>query len=171
MPRPPGLQTLSSAPRDGERLQLYDNLLADAAPRQSDGRRVLRPSRRGLVQLGGGLLAFASQPACEADEVEAVIDVIIIVAQITITIAAAIEGETLLTNSWGQPLYLESLFSLIQAEDEQAVDTTSPAQWSIPPGDSMFGFGGLYALDPGPHFVEMLLGGSAHESEQISVRD
>ena len=66
---------------------------------------------------------------------------------------------------------IQTLFSLIQAEDEQAVDTTALDTWSIPPGDSMFGFGGLYALDPGPHFVEMLLGGSAHESELISVRD
>lgn len=150
-------------------MQFYDNLLADVAPIQSDGRRVLRPSRRGLLRLSPGLLVVASQPACDADDVETAIEVIILVAQLVVSISAAIEGEILLVNSYGQIINLEALFSLFYALDDAPVDTTQRSSLSIPPGDSMLEFGDLYAMNTGPHFVEMLLGGSAHASEVFSV--
>lgn len=169
MPRFGEIQVLAPAPRDSERLRLYDNLLADVAPLRSDGRRVLRPSRRGLLRLGGGLIAVAAQPACDADDVEAALGVIIFIANVAIHIAAAVEGEILLTNYYDRPINLEGLFSLFSTEHEVPVDTTEPSDWSIPPGDTVLPFGDLYAMNPGPHFVEMLLGGSAHESELFSI--
>lgn len=157
--------------------QLIENVLNDIAPLDVTATRNVRFSRRGLIKIGGGLVAVAMLPvaACvDPQQVETGIALAILLFQVgkeVYELSQTISGETMLVNDGSTPVRLESLFKLLEAfAGGGEADSYSPdAPWSIPPGDSSFSFGDLNARSIGEHLVQMLLAGSTYETDQFKV--
>ena len=152
-----------------------DRVLNDLAPHDPAGQRRLRPSRRGLLRLGSGLVATTMLPACDAANVKQNLKLIILLFQAgkkIYDLTHPISGNTLLVNDSDKTVRLEALFTLQEAFPSGAeADAYSPeAPWSVPPGDSSFSFGDLHANNVGEHLIQMNLGGTSYETDPFTVR-
>ncbi len=156
--------------------QFMENVLNDLAPQDPAGLRRLRPSRRGLIRLGTGLVAITMLPvpACEPQQVEQGIALAVLLFKAgkeIYDLSQTISGQTMLVNDGDKTVRLESLFKLLEAfAGGGEADSYSPdAPWKIPPGDSSFNFGQLNAANVGEHLVQMLLAGTSYETDPFMV--
>jgi len=160
----------------GDEAQIRHNLMNDLAPQDAAGRRHLRPSRRGLIRLGSGLIAVTLLPVPACSPQTAKQDLALIVAlfkvgQLIYQRAQEISGQTMVVNNGDKTVRLESLFSLQEtfADGAEADSYTPDAPWSIPPGESSFPFGELHANNVGEHLIQLTLAGSSYETDPFMV--
>ena len=160
----------------GHEAQFLEKVLDDLAPHNPAGLRRLRPSRRGLIRLGSGLVAVTMLPvpACDPQQVEQGIALAVLLFKAgkeIYDLSQTISGKTMLVNDGDKTVRLESLFKLLEAfAGGGEADAYSPdAPWTIPPGDSSFSFGELNAITTGEHLVQMLLAGSSYETDPFMV--
>lgn len=150
---------------------LFENLLDDVAPVDVTGRRVVRPSRRGFIRLGSGLVAAVLVPtvsACSEDAVSAVLTVL----KAAFSITEAVAGDTLLVNEGNETRYIDSLFYLAESFTAQhnSVDMYQPpSTWALPPGDSVYPYGDLWAERSGQHIVDLLMEGLIYSSDKFLI--
>ena len=160
----------------GDEAQIRHNLMNDLAPQDAAGRRHLRPSRRGLIRLGSGLIAVTLLPIPACSPQTAKRDLALIVAlfkvgELIYQRTQEISGQTMVVNNGEKTVRLESLFTLQEAfAGGDTADSYSPDEpWSIPPGESSFPFGELHANNVGEHLIQLTLAGSSYETEPFMV--
>lgn len=150
---------------------LHENILDDVAPIDVTGSRIVRPSRRGLLRCGGGLLALALVPtACEPEEVELTLGVLLLLANVAFGLDEPVTGDAILSNTTDSTMNLGAIFSLIQSLSMNAVSSYDPdGIWSLPPGEWAFPYGDLYAIQTGKHLVEGSIGGGKYQTDQFDI--